>query len=154
MAQLIAYYGDFTQNTLNGDAAEVEGCEDDEDFLCLEDGDVLTDINGDRISNFVTDSPYEEFEDLFEDAEFDEGGPYAFANRTATKTQSYGASLQFTSTRDIAGRGNHFVLGASVDRGETRFRASSEVAALTLDRGFAMTDSIRVWALPIKLHRQ
>ncbi len=137
VAQLIAYYGDFTQNTLNGDAAEVEGCEDDEDFLCLEDGDVLTDINGDRISNFVTDSPYEEFEDLFEDAEFDEGGPYAFANRTATKTQSYGASLQFTSTRDIAGRGNHFVLGANVDRGETRFRASSEVAALTLDRGFA-----------------
>ncbi len=134
--QLSAYYGDFTQNTLNGDAAEAEGCEDDEDILCLEDGDVLTDSNGDPIANFVHDSPYEEFEDLFEDAEFDEGGPYAFVNRTATKTKSYGAALQFTNSRDLAGHGNHLVVGGSFDRGETRFRASTEIAALTLDRGF------------------
>ncbi len=135
--QLNAYYGDFAQETLNGDAAEAEGCEDDEDVLCLEDGDMLTDVNGDPIPNFVTDSPYEEFEDLFDDAEFDEGGPYAFVNRTATKTESYGATLQLTSAREVAGHGNHLVVGASFDRGKARFRASTEVAALTLDRGFA-----------------
>lgn len=137
LVQFTSYYGDFTQNTLNGDAAEAEGCEGNDDDLCLEDGDPLTDVDGNAISNFVTDSPYLAFEDLFEGAEFDEGGPYAFVNRTSTKTDSFGASLQLTSSREFFERNNHFVAGASVDRGETHFRASTEVAALTLDRGFA-----------------
>ena len=136
LVQLNAYYGDLSQSTLNGDAAEAEGCENDDDDLCLEGGALLTDINGNIIPNFLTDSPYLAFEDLFENAEFDEGGPYAFANRTSTNTGSYGSSLQLTSAREILGRDNHFVTGISVDRGETRFRARTEIAALTLDRGF------------------
>lgn len=134
---MIAFYGEFLQKTLNGDAAEAEACEDQEDTLCLEDGGVLTNVSGVAIPNFVNDSPFMKFSNLFTDAEFDEGGPYAFVNRTSTNTGSYGASLQLTSTREIRGHGNHFVVGASIDKGKTRFRANTEVAALTLGRGFA-----------------
>lgn len=135
--QINTFYGDFAQDSLNGDAADAGGCDDDDDDLCLEDGDPLTDTNGSIIPNFVTNGPYLEFEDLFENAEFDEGGPYAFVNRTSTDTDSYGASLQLTSAHNFFSRDNHFVAGVSFDRGETRFRASTEIAALTLDRGFA-----------------
>jgi len=134
--QAAAYYSELSQRTLNGDAAEAEPCEDEDDELCTEDGEDLIGADGDEIPNFATGSPYEEFEDLFDDPEFDEGGPYAFVNRTRTKTKSYGGSLQVTVARDIMGLGNHFVAGASFDRGETRFAASTEIGALTLDRGF------------------
>jgi iron complex outermembrane recepter protein len=137
LAQMTAYFGDFSQRTLNGDAADVEVCEDDDSNLCLEDGGVLTDASGVEISNFVTNSPFLDSVDLFDDADFDEGGPYAFVNRTSTQTDSYGFSLQLTSAREILGRKNHFVVGASFDRGQTRFRASTEIGGLTLDRGFS-----------------
>jgi len=136
MLQATAYYGDFKQRTLNGDAAEAEACEDEDDELCTEDGETLIGADGDEIPNFVTNGPYEEFEDLFDDPEFDEGGPYAFINRTSTRTKSYGTSLQLTNTASVMGLGNHFVAGASFDRGETDFRASTEIGALTLNRGF------------------
>ena len=42
-----------------------------------------------------------------------------------------------TSRTEILGRPNRFVIGGSFDGGETRFNASSEVGALTLDREFA-----------------
>jgi outer membrane receptor protein involved in Fe transport len=45
-------------------------------------------------------------------------------------------ALQLTHQSEIFGRPNRLIFGASFDGGRTRFKASSEVGALTLDRGF------------------
>lgn len=130
------YVGRLRQKTKNGDASDAEPCESDPAFLCLgEDGVPLFARNGTRIPNFVTDSPYLRFPAFAE--RFEEGGPYAQLNRTATDTLGYGATLQVSHRGELFGRPNQFVAGASLDGGRTRFAATSEVGALTLDRGFA-----------------
>jgi iron complex outermembrane recepter protein len=131
-----AYYGRLRQRTKNGDATEAEPCEDNTAFLCLDDdGPPLLARNGTQIPNFVTNSPYLQFPAFAE--RFEEGGPYALLNRTATNTHGYGATLQSVFRDDILGRPNRFIIGGSFDGGRTRFNATSEVGALTLDRGFA-----------------
>jgi iron complex outermembrane receptor protein len=135
--QAIAYYGRLRQHTENGDAADAQVCETDARLLCTEDGDPLTDSNGNDIPNFLIDSPYQAYADRFDNPEWVDGGPYAFLNHTSTRTISTGIAAQITNTHDIFGLGNHLVIGASLDHGATRFAASTEIGALTLDRGFA-----------------
>ena len=132
--QASAYLGHLRQRTRNGDAADVEPCEDDDDLLCLEDGDLLTGLDGAPIENFVTDSPYAEIPDFA--GRFEEGGPYAQLNRTATDTDAFGASAQLTWKASFGSVTNQFVAGAAYDGGRTGFTASSEIGALGLDRGF------------------
>ncbi len=129
-----AYAARLDRTTMNGDAAEVEPCEDDDDELCSsEEDDVeLADINGDKVENFVTDSPYV---DAF--PEFEEGGPYAFLNHTRTGTTSYGLSAQATRDGSLFGFEQRIVVGASFDGAETRFRAGTTIGALSADRGWA-----------------
>jgi iron complex outermembrane receptor protein len=132
--QASAYAGHLRQRTRNGDAADVEPCEDDGALLCLENGEVLTGTDGVPIANFVTDSPYRSipaFADRYRD-----GGPYAQLNRTATDTDAFGVSVQATWQRDLGGMTNQLVVGAGYDGGRTGFTATSEIGALTLDRGF------------------
>ncbi len=129
-----AYVGHLRQRTRNGDAADVEPCEDDDDLLCLENGDILTGQDGQPIGNFVTGSPYAEIPDFADD--FEEGGPYAQLNRTATDTDAFGASTQVTWETSLGGLSNQLVAGAAYDGGRTRFNASSEIGALGIDRGF------------------
>jgi iron complex outermembrane receptor protein len=134
--QANAYYSRLRQRTKNGDASDAEPCEDNTAFLCLDDdGPPLLNRNGTQIPNFVTNSPYRQFPAFAE--RFEEGGPYAFLNRTSTNTDGYGATVQMTNRTEILERPNRFVIGGSFDGGETRFNATSEVGALTLDRGFA-----------------
>jgi iron complex outermembrane receptor protein len=128
------YAGHLRQRTRNGDAADVEPCEDDEDVLCLEDGAPLTDVAGEPIANFVRDSPYARLA-AFAD-EYDEGGPYAQLNRTATDTDLFGASAQATWQGRLGGMDNRLAIGVSWDGGRTDFTATSEVGALSLERGF------------------
>lgn len=132
--QASGYVGHLRQRTRNGDAADVEPCEDDDALLCLETGDVLTDLAGEPIENFITDSPYAELPAFAE--RFEEGGPYAQLNRTATNTDSFGLSAQATWEGSIGGMKNQLVAGAGYDGGRTGFTASSEIGALGLDRGF------------------
>jgi outer membrane receptor protein involved in Fe transport len=130
-----AYYGRLRQRTKNGDATDAEPCENDTAFLCLDDdGPPLLARNGAQIPNFVTNSPYLQFPAFAE--RFEDGGPYAQLNRTSTNTDGYGATLQANFRGDILGRPNRFIIGGSFDGGRTRFKATSEVGALTLDRGF------------------
>jgi outer membrane receptor protein involved in Fe transport len=133
--QANAYYSRLKQRTKNGDASDAEPCEADTAFLCLDDdGPPLLARNGMQIPNFVTNSPYLQFP-AFADR-FDEGGPYAQLNRTATDTDGFGGTVQATYKRALFGMPNRFVIGGSFDGGDTRFSATSEVGALTLDRGF------------------
>src|SRR5262249_56499193 len=50
-----------------------------------------------------------------------------------TSADAYGASAQLTSTSEVWGRQNHFVVGASIDRGRANFQAASELGTVGSD---------------------
>ncbi len=135
--QATAYYSHLKQATQNGDAAEAGACATDDTLICNEDGEPLTDSSGSDIPNFITSGPYQAYAGLFDNPEWIDGGPYAFLNRTSTRTNAYGASLQITNQDDLFGFANKFFAGASIDHGGTDFAAGTEIGGLTLDRGFA-----------------
>ena len=58
-------------------------------------------------------------------------------DRNSTSSNSYGGSLQATSTSQLFGHDNHFVVGTSVDHGQTKFQTSSELG--TIDQNFFVT---------------
>jgi iron complex outermembrane receptor protein len=55
-------------------------------------------------------------------------------DRNQTSSNSYGGSLQATNTDQLFGHNNHFVVGASLDHGRTKFQTSSELG--TVDQNF------------------
>lgn len=112
--QANAYVSHLNARTLNGDASDAQVCEDDEEFLCLDD-DFLTDSDGDPIANFL------------------DGGPYAQLNRTATRSTGFGGAAQMAWKTGT----NKLLAGFTYDAGRTDFSASSEIGALTPERGFA-----------------
>lgn len=82
------------------------------------------------------------------DAEFDDGGTpldptddgYEAENRaTRTASRVLGATVQLSLLGELAGRANQLTLGASVDRGRTRFRQLEQEADFTPDRGTVAT---------------
>jgi iron complex outermembrane receptor protein len=58
-------------------------------------------------------------------------------DRNTTNSNSYGGSLQATSTAQLFEHDNHFVVGTSIDRGHTNFQSSSELG--TVDQNFFVT---------------
>ena len=133
--QATLYYSRLAQRTKNGDATEAGPCQADPTQLCLGDsGPQLTDRAGNVIPNFNTNSPYLGIPEFA--ARFADGGPYALLNRSATTTDGFGVALQLTHQSEVFGRPNRLIVGASYDGGRTRFKASSEVGALPLERGF------------------
>lgn len=131
--QANAYYSNLSQRTRNGDATEVESCDDDLGIACIEDGGPLTGRTGSPIPNFIQNSPYLTQYGL---QKFSNGGPYSFLNQTATDTNGYGVQLQATNTSEVLGRPNHLVIGGSYDGGSTQFTANTRLGGLGLDRGF------------------
>lgn len=112
---------------LNGDAADIEECEDDpalEGLLCLEsvgdDGDeeqaLLTDGNGDAIADVL------------------DGGDYGVFNRGNIRSRSEGFLAQLITEQDMGARTNRLAFGVSYDASENDFAASTELGALTEDR--------------------
>jgi outer membrane receptor protein involved in Fe transport len=112
---------------LNGDAADIEECEDDpalDDLLCLEtvgdDGDeeqaLLTDSNGDPVDDLL------------------EGGDYGVFNRGNIRSRSEGFLAQIITEQDMGTRSNRLAFGVSYDASENDFAASTELGALTEDR--------------------
>jgi outer membrane receptor protein involved in Fe transport len=110
------YVSRFRQDTSNGDASDAEPC--NAGLLCLDDGTVLTDVNGNPIPDFLS------------------GGPYAQLNATQTKTFAFGGAAQLAWKAQAFGRDNQLVAGAAFDGGRTDFSAGSELGALTRARGF------------------
>ena len=112
---------------LNGDAADIEECEDDpalEELLCLEsvgdDGDeeqaLLVDTNGNPIDDVL------------------DGGDYGVFNRGDIRSRSEGFLAQIITEQAMGGRRNRLVLGVSYDASENDFAASTELGSLTEDR--------------------
>lgn len=116
------YTQKLSQRTMNGDAVEIEECDDPafDDFVCPEDEDdePVLDADGDPIPDFLN------------------GGTYALLNSSRTEGRAKGASLQARINGKLFDRPNRFVIGASVDQGDSHFRAQSELGELTADRGY------------------
>ena len=129
------YYRRNNVKTFNGDDTDFEPCEDPENegFLCLgEDADQerIKDQYGNdvRLVENNDDNEVDEIDD-------DEGGFNATNNTSQTRQGGYGTTLQATFTNPIASRENHFIVGASFDRGGALFNSETELASLTPDRG-------------------
>jgi iron complex outermembrane receptor protein len=58
-------------------------------------------------------------------------------DRTSTKTNSFGGSGQMANSDKVLGHDNRFVMGFSVDHGNTRFNATSELG--TIDQNLFVT---------------
>ena len=64
-----------------------------------------------------------------------EGDFDAINNHSYTRSDAFGATGQLSRGTPLAGRDNHFVVGAGLDSAATRFDFSAEWAHLTPDRG-------------------
>lgn len=111
------------QSTLNGDAADIEACDDGAlaGLLCLETADeeeaaVLVGADGGTIADVLG------------------GEGYGVLNRSRTRTGAQGLLVQFVDRRSFGGGGNQLVIGFSHDRSRTRFDSSTELGALNEQR--------------------
>lgn len=109
--------------TVNGDAADMEACEDEDraGLLCLEtvggtEEALLTDGDGRPIA----------------DARGGEG--YGVLNRGRLDSRAMGALVQMIDERALPGGRNHLAIGLSYDTSRSRFGASTELGTLTEDR--------------------
>jgi len=107
-----AYYRGFRQKHDDGNTSDVEECTFDPSILCLDDSP----LNGGGIPTSILN-----------------GNLAGSVDRTQTKADAYGASAQLTSTSEVWGRQNHFVVGASIDRGRANFQAASELGTVGSD---------------------
>ena len=107
-----AYYRGFRQKHVDGNTSDVEECSFDPTILCLGDNP----LNGGGIPTSILN-----------------GNLAGSVDRTQTSANAYGASAQLTSTNEVWGHQNHFVVGASIDRGRANFQAASELGTVGSD---------------------
>ena len=113
------YYRGFWQKHVDGNTSDVVPCDPAlfPGFLCFEEADnPLFGLNGLQVPATVLN-----------------GGTPGSIDRTATNANGYGSSVQATSTAELFGRTNNLVVGASVDRGQVNFKASSELGVIGPD---------------------
>jgi len=102
----VLYYRNYRQTVANGDNSDYAACDDDVAPGLLCDGDyVLTDTAGRHIPDITN------------------GGATIIGQNDyeAIHSQTWGGSLQFSSTEKIFGHGNAFAVGATVDTSTTNF---------------------------------
>nr|WP_087576050.1 TonB-dependent receptor [Sphingomonas sp. CDS-1] len=105
--------------TVNGDAADIQGCGDG--LLCLETVDggeeaLLTDAGGHAIADVLG------------------GEGYGVLNRGRLDSRAMGALAQIIDERPVLGGSNQLAIGMSYDTNRSRFGASTLLGALTEDR--------------------
>ena len=102
----VVYFRNYRQTVANGDNSDYAACDDEVAPGLLCDGDyVLTDTAGNDIPDITN------------------GGNTIIGQNDyeAIHSQTWGGSLQFSSTRKIRGHGNAFAVGATVDTSSTNF---------------------------------
>lgn len=112
------YFRESEIDTLNGDDADFEGCQDAPGFLCqAEDGieEIIFDQNG----NPVTTGPLVEG---------------AAVNRTNLVQDGAGISAQLSVLGQLASRDNQLTIGLAYDDADIRFDAGTELGALDATR--------------------
>ena len=109
----LAYVRAFQQKTVDGNPTETQPCAADATLLCFNDDDVPANgLIGVQLANFAP------------------GAVLGQIDRTTTRSTTTGGSLQATNTDQLFGHNNHFVAGASLDSGVTRFGASAELGTI------------------------
>jgi iron complex outermembrane receptor protein len=106
-----AYYRGFWQSHTDGNGTDAQPC-NDPTLLCI--GDGMTPIN----VNFPVANTL---------------SPEAFLgelDRNQTASNSYGGTLQATTTTQLFDHDNHFVTGVSVDHGRTHFTGNTELGTI------------------------
>lgn len=112
--QGVAYYRGFWQAHVDGNGTDAQPC-NPMGNLCI--GDGVTPIN---ISGPVPDT-------------LPPGSFLGEIDRNWTTSNSFGGSLQATSTAEVFGRGNHIVVGVSLDHGRSQFTGNSELGTVQPD---------------------
>ena len=138
----------FTQAHVDGNAAELERCSNSaspqfRDHLCLQD------------ERFPRPTPVTTtFRDLFAILDQDNHPipcpagpgnpcasiPYGTIDRTDTNALTFGVSAQATGTGQWFGHGNHFTVGASLDRSTVDFTGSSRLGFINRDLSITTTN--------------
>ncbi len=143
--QASGYYRNLDRDTLNGDEADLSVCEAHAQAAGAPAGTLCTGggggIGGNRGhgGNDGAEMGEAEAEPLVDlltgrfittnDAEGD-----AALNRTTTRANGYGATLQATGSMSLGERENVLVVGGSADLADVAFGSSAEVGTLTLAR--------------------
>lgn len=104
---------EFRQKLLNGNVTDAAACSDAPEWFCSQGNDEqeyhLIDQHGAHVPVSA-------------------GGDHpASLDWADTRTRSRGAALMLTRNGPLFGRDNHLLLGASIDRGDTRFGSGAEI---------------------------
>ncbi|MBR0697904.1 TonB-dependent receptor [Bradyrhizobium lablabi] len=104
-----AYFRGFRQSHVDGNGTDVRPCDDPAE-LCI--GDNLPLSPGGATPNTLGDAFLGE------------------VDRNRVATNSFGGTAQLTNTDRLFGHDNHVVMGVSVDHGNTKFNAISELGTI------------------------
>ena len=112
--QSVAYFRNYRQTVANGDDSDYQGCTDVA-LLCQ--GDGLTPLM-DTAGGYIPD--------------LTDGGNTIIGQNDyeSIHSQTWGGSLQLTSSDKLFGLGNAFAVGASVDASQTRFVSGTEIGVM------------------------
>ncbi len=118
-------YGQWQRSRArNGDAADIEACEDEPNLLCLEtetDGEEEAETLTDRLGQPIAAGP---------------GNPvYAVLNHGNLRSRALGMLTQITDRRALLGGTNVLTVGTSFDYGRSDFAASTQLGRLGPTRG-------------------
>lgn len=110
-----AYFRGFRQSHIDGNGTDVESCNRGAN-LCIDgnsDNDpIYGPVGGPPVPNTLGTAFLGEID------------------RNTAATNSYGGTAQLTNTDQIFGHNNHVVMGASIDHGNTKFTATSELGTI------------------------
>lgn len=109
--QANTYFRAYRAFHVDGNGSDAQPC-DDGINLCIGDGVTPLNVNGVTPNFLPPNSAIGEID------------------RNQTHSNSFGGSLQATETAQLFGHDNHFVVGTSVDHGDTNFQTSSELGTI------------------------
>lgn len=126
--QASLYWQQLKERTVNGDAADIAACDDDQTLLCLEDdaGDQspLLDPAGQHVASTAA------------------AQPYGVLNLSRSTSRAAGILTQLTDKRRIGGHRNTLALGFSLDGSDTRFASNTELGTITDTRAVTGGDVV------------
>src|SRR5262249_15278161 len=133
-----AYYRAFNQRHVDGNDGDFEGCSRTAtnplfNTLCLEDDDFPAAIRPPAAAfqvQTLNGTPVGCPPLVPGQNRPCNGIPYGTIDRTRTNADTWGASLQVTSSQAIAGQPNAFAAGLSLDHNRARFSANSTLGII------------------------